>query len=145
LHDPSKAEEILSQGSRTYVVAWQPLKRPDGTPIGAIGVASPVAKLTGAGEKVRATLLVIGSIATVLAGAGGFLFGRFLGVRVDELREAASRWTVGELSVAARDHDASGTNGLLGFFKRDEIAVLSGQMEQMRLSFRLAIERLRKR
>jgi hypothetical protein len=145
LHDPSRSEEILSQGARSYVVAWQPLKTMDGALIGSIGVARPTSELRGPVDAVRSVLLVVGSIATVLAGAAGFLFGRVLGDRVDELREAASRWTVGELSAPAGGNEALKSNGVSGFLKRDEIAVLAGQMEQMRMSFRLAIERLRKR
>jgi HAMP domain-containing protein len=145
MHDPSKAQETLSQGSSSYLVDWQPLKTLDGTLVGSIGVARSTRELTAPGESIRSALLVIGSIATVLAGTAGFLFGRLLGARVDELREAASRWTVGELSATTNDQDALESNGLYAFLKRDEIAVLAGQMEQMRMSFRLAIERLRKR
>jgi len=145
LHDPSRLEETLTDGTRSYVVAWQPLKTLDGISIGSIGFGRPLAELTAAGESVRATMLVIGSIATVLAAAAGFLFGRLLGARLDDLREAASRWTVGELSAPASDNDALSTNGVKGFLKRDEIAVLAGQMEEMRVSFRHAIERIRKR
>lgn len=144
MHDPSRPEEALSDGDGAYFVAWQPLKSPDGSVIGSIGVARPLTDLSDAGEAIRSTMLLIGSIATVLAGAAGFLFGRILGTRIDELREAASRWTVGELSAAAGD-TYDGENGVRGFLKHDEITTLAGQMEQMRLSIKMAIERLRKR
>jgi HAMP domain-containing protein len=145
LHDPTSSEETLSRDGRSYVAAWQPLKDFNGNVIGSLGVARPAAELTNAGESVRATLLLIGLIATVLAGAGGFVVGRIIGGRVDDLREAASRWTVGELSTPAREHAMLDSNGFRGLLRKDEITILAGQMEQMRLSIRNAIERLRRR
>jgi hypothetical protein len=145
LHDPTSTEETLSFDGRSYVAAWQPLKDFNGNVIGSLGIARPAAELTHAGESVRTTMLLIGLIATVLAGAGGFVVGRIIGARVDELREAASRWTVGELSTPAREHEMLDSNGFRGLLRKDEITILAGQMEQMRLSIRNAIERLRRR
>jgi HAMP domain-containing protein len=145
LHDPTSTEETLSFEGRGYVAAWQPLKDFSGNVIGSLGIARPAADLTHAGESVRTTMLLIGLIATVLAGAGGFVVGRIIGGRVDELREAASRWTVGELSTPAREHEMLDSNGFRGLLRKDEITILAGQMEQMRLSIRNAIERLRRR
>jgi HAMP domain-containing protein len=137
--------ETLTQGDRSYIVAWQPLKSVDGAVLGRIGVARPAIELTRAGEGVRSTMLVVGFIAIVLFGAGGFVFGRILGSRIERLHDAASRWSVGDLSMPTADHNGYATNAISEFLKRDEIADLSAQMEQMRISFRHAIERLRRR
>ena len=145
LHDPVKTEEALQNGARSYIVAWQPLKTIDGTTVGAIGIARPSKEMEGAADTVRATIILVGAIASVLAGGAGFLFGRGLGARLDDLREAAGRWTLGELSTPARDREPFLARWIPAEFLRDEINQLAEQLDQMREGFRQAIERIRKR
>lgn len=141
----SQGEEILRQADRSYIIAWQPIKALDNTDIGAIGIARSAADLDGQKGAVRATLIVIALIAFALAGAGGFFYGRALAIRLDDLTQAASRWSVGELSTPAKDRDPMMSKWVPSFIARDEVSRLAAQLEQMRESFRQAIERLRKR
>jgi len=145
IHDTSKAEELLKHGERRYSVAWQPLKAVDGTAIGAIGMARPETELEGAASSVRGLILLIGTIASLLAAGAGFAFGRGLGARLDDLNEAAARWSVGELSTPARDREPVLAKWIPAEFLRDEINHLAEQLDQMRETFRQAIERIRKR
>jgi methyl-accepting chemotaxis protein len=101
--------------------------------------------LAGATSTVRTTLLLIAAIAVLLAGAGGFLYGRALGLRLEGLNEAVTRWSVGELSAPAKDRDPMMMRWLAGFTSRDEISRLAANLEQMRESFRQAIDRMRRR
>jgi methyl-accepting chemotaxis protein len=121
------------------------LKTIDGTTVGAIGIARPSKEMEGAADTVRATIILVGAIASVLAGGAGFLFGRGLGARLDDLREAAGRWTLGELSTPARDREPFLARWITAEFLRDEINQLAEQLDQMREGFRQAIERMRKR
>ena len=141
----SQGEEIIRQGERGYTIAWQPIKALDNTEIGAIGMARSAADLEGQKGAVRATLIVIAVIAFALAGVGGFFYGRALAMRLDDLTQAASRWSVGELSMPAKDRDPMMSKWVPSFIARDEVSRLAAQLEQMRESFRQAIERLRKR
>jgi HAMP domain-containing protein len=144
LHDTATTEEAFQNGARSYSVAWQPLKAIDGTAIGAIGIARPARELEGA-EGVGATIILIGAIASLLAGGAGFMFGRGLGARLDDLRDAAGRWSLGELSAPARDREPFLARWIPAEFLRDEINQLAEQLDQMRDSFRQALERIRKR
>jgi hypothetical protein len=145
LHDISKNEETLRNGARSYGVAWQPLKSLDGTAIGAIGMARLASELEGPVDGVRTTTILAGAIATLLACAAGFMFGRGLGARLDDLTQAASRWGLGELSSQAGGRDSFLVGWIPAEFLRDEINQLAEQLDQMRESFRQAIERIRKR
>ncbi|HXG92984.1 MAG TPA: hypothetical protein VNN73_11550 [Blastocatellia bacterium] len=143
--DASASHQVITQGGRSYIVAWQPFKSIDGTAAGAIGVARPASELEGSVGSTRLLLLLIGAIITIAAGAAGFFYGRSLALRVDDLSEAANRWSVGELSAIARDRDPMMSRFIPSFIARDEISGLAERLEQMRESFRQAIERLRKR
>jgi len=145
LHDTATTEEAFQNGTRGYSVAWQPLKAIDGTAIGAIGVARPARELAGAAEAGRATIILAGAIASFLAGGAGFLLGRGLGARLDDLSSAAGRWSLGELSTPARDREPFLARWIPAEFLRDEVNQLAEQLDQMRESFRQAIERIRKR
>lgn len=145
LHDTSVTEETFESGAQSYSIAWQPLKALDGTVIGAIGIARPAHELEDAADGVRTTVFLIGGVASLLAGAGGFMFGRGLGARLDDLKEAANRWSVGELSTPARDREPFVARWIPAESMRDEVNHLAEQLEQMRDSFRQAIERIRKR
>jgi HAMP domain-containing protein len=145
VHDTAKAEEDSRDGARSYTVAWQPLKALDGTAIGAIGIARPAKEMEGAAEAVRATTFLIGAIASLLAGGAGYMFGRGLGSRIDDLGEAAGRWGLGDLSTPARDLEPFLARWIPVEFLRDEINQLAQQLDQMRETFRQAIERIRKR
>jgi HAMP domain-containing protein len=145
LHDTATTEEAFQNGARSYSIAWQPLKAIDGTAIGAIGIARPARELEGAAQAVRATIVLIGAIASLLAGGAGFMFGRGLGARLDDLRDAAGRWSLGELSTPARDREPFLARWIPAEFLRDEVNHLAEQLDQMRESFRQAIERIRKR
>jgi HAMP domain-containing protein len=143
--DTARSEETISQGARSYVVAWQPIKSPDDAEVGAIGVARSAAELDGPKAAVRATLVAVAALAFALAGLCGFFYGRALAVRLDDLTQAASRWSVGELSAPAKDRDPVMSKWVPGLIARDEVSRLAAQLEQMRESFRQAIERLRRR
>jgi hypothetical protein len=145
LRDTTAGEETLRQGERSYNVAWQPIRTVDGSEIGAVGVARPASESGGPAAPLRTLVIVVGAIAALLATAGGFLFGHTLALRVNELEQVASRWSVGELSATAKDRDPMMAKWVPGFLSRDEITGLAEQLEQMRESFRHAIERLRKR
>jgi hypothetical protein len=77
--------------------------------------------------------------------AAGFLFGRGVGARVEHLTQAGSRWSLGELSSPAGGRDFFLARWVPPEFLRDEINQLADQLDQMRESFRQAIERIRKR
>jgi HAMP domain-containing protein len=145
LHDTAKTEEALRNGARSYVVAWHPLKALDGTAIGAIGVARPARELEGEVNTLRTSTILIAAIATLAAGGAGFMFGRGLGARLDDLKQAASHWSLGELSTPARERDPFLSRWIRPEFLRDEINELAEQLDQLRESFRQAIERIRKR
>lgn len=141
----SSGEAIINQGPRGYTIAWQPINALDNTEIGAIGIARSAADLDGQKGAVRVTLMIVGLIAGALAGLGGFFYGRALAMRLDDLTQAASRWSVGELSTPAKDRDPMTPKWVPRFMASDEVSRLAAQLEQMRESFRQAIERLRKR
>lgn len=145
LRDPAKSEETLQHGERRYNVVWQGIKTTDGSEIGAVGVARPASEFDGPARQLRTMLIVVGGIATLLSIGCGVLFGHTLALRLNELEQAASRWSVGELSAAAKDRDPMMAKWIPEFLSRDEITSLAQQLEQMRESFRQAIERLRKR
>ncbi len=135
----------LREGGREYEVAWQPLKSLDGAELGAIGVAQSKDSFSGPVKSVRATFITVGVIAVLVAAAGGFLFGRALAVRINDLREVTARWSLGDLSATARDRDPMMTRWVPSFITRDDLTRLAEQMEELRQSFRQAIERLRRR
>jgi HAMP domain-containing protein len=145
LRDQTKSEETLQQGERRYNVAWQVIRTADGSEVGAIGVARPAGESARPAASLRTMMILVGGIAACLATAGGILFGHTLASRVNELERAASRWSVGELSATAKDRDPMVAKWIPEFLSRDEITRLAEQLEQMRESFRHAIERLRKR
>jgi HAMP domain-containing protein len=145
LCDATKSDEVIEQGNESYAIAWQPIKAVDGEDVGRLGVSRNARALAGATSTVRTTLLLIAAIAVLLAGAGGFLYGRALGLRLEGLNEAVTRWSVGELSAPAKDRDPMMMRWLAGFTSRDEISRLAANLEQMRESFRQAIDRMRRR
>jgi HAMP domain-containing protein len=81
----------------------------------------------------------------VLAGAAGFVFGLSLGDRLNNLTDVASRWSLGELSAPARDGTPILSRWIPAEYLRDEVNRLAQQLDQMRDSFRQAIERMKKR
>ena len=101
--------------------------------------------MDGSAEAVRATTILIGAIATLLAGGAGYMFGRGLGSRIDDLGDAAGRWGLGDLSTPPRDPEHFLARWIPVEFLRDEINQLAQQLDQMRETFRQAIERIRKR
>jgi HAMP domain-containing protein len=140
---PEKAEEALSTGDRSYAVSWQAIKSIQGEQVGALGVAVSNEELRGPISTLRTMLFAITALACVLTGAGGFIYGRALGTRVSILSEAASRMSLGELSTPVRDPGQE--QKALASIRRDEISNLADQLDQARESFRLAIDRLRKK
>src|SRR5262249_53753003 len=142
LRDTSKTEESFQYDESRYVVAWQPLKALDGTQIGAIGVASSERDLEGIAGT---TALLFGGLTLVLAAGAGFMFGRGIGARLEDLKEAAGRWSLGDLSTPARDREPFLAKWIPAKFLQDEINQLAEQLDQMRETFRQALERMRKR
>lgn len=145
LHDSAAIEEAFQHGARRYSIAWQPLESIDGRAIGAIGIARPASELEGTADAADTGVFLITALASVLAGAAGFFFGRGLGARLDDLNDAAGRWSLGELSTPARDRGPSIAKWFPASFLRDEVNHLAEQLDQMRESFRQALERIRKR
>jgi HAMP domain-containing protein len=142
IRDTSKTEETLQQDESRFVVAWQPLKALDGAAIGAIGVARAEREMGGIAST---TAVLIGGLASLLAAGTGFILGRGMGARLEDLKDAAGRWSLGDLSTPARDRDPFLARWIPAKFLRDEINQLAEQLDQMRESFRQAIERIRKR
>ncbi|HLG18063.1 MAG TPA: cache domain-containing protein [Blastocatellia bacterium] len=144
--DPASSLEILQDQGRAYSLAWRPIRSLEGGAIGAVGIAVPTEDLAGPIPPLDTALLVTGLIALVLAGAAGFVFGRALGTRLSWLADAANRMSLGELTTPVVDPTVpQPTRGLLNFLVRDEVTRLADQLEQLRDSFRGAIERMRKR
>jgi HAMP domain-containing protein len=141
IRDTSKTEETLQQDESRYAVAWQPLKSLDGATIGAIGVARAEREMGGVAST---TAILIGGLASLLAAGIGFIFGRGMGARLEDLKDAAGRWSLGDLSTPARERDPFLAKWIPAEFLSDEINQLAEQLDQMRESFRQAIERLRK-
>ena len=134
--DPNKAEETIQDGADAYTVAWHAVKSLDQSRVAALGVAVPAnSSVSG----VRTTLIVVSVIALAVAAAAGFFYGRSLSERLKTLSASANRMGLGELSTPVKD---PATEGLLN---RDEINGLAEELDQMRESFRQAIDRMRKR
>ena len=144
--DPNRVDELMEHGNESFNVAWQPIKGIDGNALGAIGVAVPSGEFGGSVSSLGTTLFVIAAFSCLLAGAGGYLLGRSLGSRLTTVIEAANRMAVGELSTTVKDPAVSNNGGLVSsIWVKDEISRLAEQLDETRESFRLAIERLRKR
>ncbi|HKA17744.1 MAG TPA: hypothetical protein VKN18_05450 [Blastocatellia bacterium] len=142
IRDVSKTEEAFRHDENRYVVAWQPLKALDGSQIGAIGVARSEGEMEGVAGTIA---ILIGGVATLLAAAAGFVFGRAIGARLEDLKEAAGRWSLGDLSTLARDREPFLARWIPAEFLKDEVNHLAEQLDQMRGTFRQALERMRKR
>ena len=141
-HQADATTETLTEEKSRYAVAWQPIKSPDGTIIGSLGAALAESDMATGISITR--LLIPGLVAALLAGALGFFVGSTLASRLKRLSKAASRMGLGELSAPVRD-DAFFKKSLPAFLFKDEVANLGKQMDEMRESFRQAIERLKKR
>jgi hypothetical protein len=61
------------------------------------------------------------------------------------LRDAAGRWGLGDLSTPAKDREPFLARWIPTEYLRDEINQLAEQLEEMRETFRQALERMRKR
>jgi methyl-accepting chemotaxis protein len=168
-HNRAMAEEIIDSGQGDYAVAWQPVKSLDGSEIGAIGVAVPAKALDSSASQVKGVLVAAFVLAVVAAAAAGFWFGRSISSRIAVLTEAVNRMTVGELSAPVRDNGRHIETGPVGqalararlkaltwfggaeantsnsAMDGDEIGDLAEHLDQMRESFRQAIERMRRR
>ena len=142
--DVRQSEEVIEQSDEHYAIAWQPMKAVSGEEIGYVGVARNARAIAGATSMARATLSVIAALAVIAAGAAGFFYGRALGLRLDGLNDAVTRWGVGELSSPAKDREPV-MWWAARFTARDEISRLAASLEQMRESFRQAIDRIRRR
>jgi methyl-accepting chemotaxis protein len=142
IRDVSKTEESFRHDADRYVVVWQPLKALDGSQIGAIGVARSEAEMEGIAGTIA---ILIGGVATLLAAGAGFIFGRAVGARLEDLKDAAGRWSLGDLSTPARDREPFLAKWIPAEFLKDEVNHLAEQLDQMRETFRQALERMRKR
>lgn len=141
--DTTKTGEAIESGSRSYQVSWHPIKSTEGSSVGALGVAVPLAAPAWSRSAAVRMILIIGAITIVAAALAGFVAGRAIAGRVNSLTDAVGRMSVGELSTTVRD--GNGLNGTPGSMRRDEITRLAEQLDRMRESFRQAIERIRKR
>lgn len=138
-------DEVIEEGNRNFALSWQPLKAFDGSQIGAIGMAIPADEIGGVSASLKLTLMLLALIAALLAGAAGYLFGRYLSLRLIALADATSRMSLGELSAQVRDDTLPGRPWIPELLLTDEITHLSNKLDEMRESFRQAIERLKKR
>lgn len=138
-------EERISSGDVNYIASWSPIKSLDGSDAGAIGVFVPESDYLGPVSRLRTIMILIAVIMVIVAGAAGFLFGMQLGKRVKALSEATGRMAVGELSRGVEDPLAPVGSRLPAFLSKDEVTTLAEGLDEMRESFRQAIERLRKR
>jgi HAMP domain-containing protein len=140
-----QADELKDPEGRKFGLSLQPIKSLDGSVIGAIGLAMATDESAGSSSALIITLLIIGLLSTSLAGFAGYMLGGNLASRVSALTETANRMSVGELSAPVRDEALIGKQKLPEFLLNDEVNTLANQLEEMRESFRQAIERLRKR
>jgi HAMP domain-containing protein len=143
-HLSAAGDEVITESKRNFALSWQPIKSFDGTQIGAIGVAVSADEIGNIGASLKFTLMMITLLAALLAAGIGYLFGRYLSLRLNVLTDAAARMSVGELSAPVRD-DSSGKQWIPELLLKDEISNLSTKLDEMRESFRQAIERLKKR
>lgn len=143
--DANSKEEKITIGDVNYIASWQPIKSLDGMDTGAIGVLISEGEYLGPTGRLKTILILIAIVAILLAGAAGFLFGMQLGKRVNALTESANRMAVGELSRGVEDPLAPTGSRLPAFLSRDEVSRLAEKLDEMRESFRQAIERMRKR
>jgi hypothetical protein len=143
--DPASKEEKINAGDVSYIACWHSLKSFDGSDVGAIGALVPESQYFGPSGRLKTILILIAIVAIVLSGAAGFLFGMQMGKRVNALTDATGRMAVGELSRGVEDPLAPVGSRLPDFLSQDEITRLAGSLDEMRESFRQAIERLRKR
>jgi HAMP domain-containing protein len=139
--DPTKEDQVFENAGLSYAVRFQPLKAIDGSSAGAIGVAIPTRRLEESVASVRTTMIILAALSSLVVGAVGYLLGRRFAQRVQSLSEAASRMSVGELSRGVEDSAGANSSRLA----RDEVTQLAERMDEMRESFRQAIERMRKR
>ncbi len=144
-HNPSAAEEQVQVEGRDFIIAWQPLVGLDGTRLGDIGVARAEDEALFPVGRLRTVFLGIGLSALLFAGAAGYLVGYNLASRVTTLHDAATRMGHGELSEPVKDPLQPGSPLVPDFIRQDEISRLADEMDQMRDSFRQAIDRMRKR
>ena len=143
--DTGRTEEIILDGERGYAVAWQPIKSLDESQVGAIGAVLPEGRLEGPSKLLRAIFVSAAVLALLAGGGGGFMLGRELAERVNDLTQAAGRMSVGELSTPIKDPSAQAVSRIRSLLAHDEITRLADRLDQMRESFRQAIERMRKR
>jgi len=143
--DTSGKEDKITIGDVGYKMSWHPMKSLDGSDAGAIGVLVSESEYVGPAGRLRTIMILIAIVAIILAGAVGFLFGMQLGKRVNSLTESANRMAVGELSRGVEDPIAPAGSRLPAFLSRDEVSRLAEKLDEMRESFRQAIERMRKR
>jgi hypothetical protein len=142
--DARQPEAVIAQGDEHYAIAWQPMKAVSGEEVGYIGVARNARAIAGVTATAWTAFLVIALLALLAAGAAGFFYGRALGLRLDGLNEAVTRWGVGELSSPAKDREPV-VAWAARLAAHDEISRLAASLEQMRESFRQAIDRIRRR
>ncbi|MBI3653365.1 MAG: HAMP domain-containing protein [Acidobacteria bacterium] len=142
---PTDTPNLIQESNRHFAIAWQPIKSFEGLPVGAIGAAISADGINGASASLKWSLWLLTLLACLLAGAAGYLFGRNLSARINTLTDAASRMSLGELSAPVRDESLPEKRLLPEFLLKDEITTLTNKLDDMRESFRQAIERLKKR
>jgi hypothetical protein len=157
-HDPAKNLEVIGVEPVQYVVSWRPLKSVDGSQIGAIGAVTSSGVQGAVDLSLVSTLALAAAGTALLVGLAGAFWAGIVSKRLAGLSDAVSRMRVGELSRAVRDSGSlprvpglgpRSTNGLQtgnGSMPAagDEIEELAENLDQMRESFKQAIERLRK-
>jgi HAMP domain-containing protein len=146
-HSPERGDEVevIEEGNRNFALSWQPIKSFDGSQVGDLGMVMSADGIGGVSAALKLTLMLLALIASLIAGAVGYLFGRYLSLRLNALTDATSRMSLGELSAPVRDDTLPGRRWIPEFLLTDEITHLSNKLDEMRESFRQAIERLKKR
>ena len=161
-HNPAASMETIYSEGASYETAWRPESSIDGLEAGYLGIAIPAREMASPQSLRRKLIIGLCLGAFVTGGLAGFLYGRAISARLSLLAESVGRMTVGELSTPVRDRlkyslpktesqrqeggDAQpGDNPGQFVFSKDEIGKLASHLDEMRDSFRQAIERLRKR
>ena len=153
---PGESFETLNGNGVEYGVAWKPVivvNAGGSLDKAAVGVAIPLEQLFRGSTSAFNALAAALGLDLLLAGMAGLLFGRIISRRLNSLTEAVRRMSVGDLGTSVSETDSAEAAGGSSFFNisangsgsKDEIGALAYLLDQMRESFRQAIERQRKR
>jgi len=132
--DPALVARVVTQGQvveqvqraagHRVIVRYYPLAGIDGSPVGMFSISAPVALLFETRTQVLAVLAIVVAVVLVVALAAGAYFAQALSRPLRALVEAARRIGEGDLTSPVSHSGA------------DEVGLLAGAMEDMRLRLR---------